>query len=140
MPSCLRWPVGRKQHVSEVITLARRENPAFARIMDSLVQPTLERFAHKSLDYGDGAQTLGIRGQFADINRKVLKLKRAMWDGVPLTDESLTVVLAMDMVRETEPVKEDGGMPTILHSDTWCEQTGCIIRGRHLLSAHGVLR
>lgn len=39
-------------------------------------------FVERNAEYGeDGANQLGLGGQFADINRKVLKLKRAMWDG-----------------------------------------------------------
>ena len=38
--------------------------------------------------YGDGnADFLGIKGQFAELWRKIMPLKRAMWDGEKLTRE-----------------------------------------------------
>jgi hypothetical protein len=39
-------------------------------------------FARKNADYGAGSSfELGIRGQYSDIHRKVLKLRRFMWEG-----------------------------------------------------------
>ncbi len=51
----------------------------------------LQRFEEKAADYNDTGDlpfephtVLGIRGQFADLWRKVWKLKRALWDGQKL--------------------------------------------------------
>ncbi len=41
-------------------------------------------FLNRNAEYGDGAHNLGMRGQYADINRKVIKLKRYLWDGEPV--------------------------------------------------------
>lgn len=38
-------------------------------------------FNLKNSEYGENAQTLGSRGQFSDIWRKIAKLKTALWDG-----------------------------------------------------------
>jgi muconolactone delta-isomerase len=56
-------------------------------ILSSVAPEALERFIARSIDYGDNHAELGGRGQFADIWRKVGKLKRAMWDGVNMTGE-----------------------------------------------------
>lgn len=45
---------------------------------------TLAVFLQRNAEYGDGAHNLGSRGQYADINRKVIKLKRYLWDGEPV--------------------------------------------------------
>lgn len=55
------------------------------------------RFTEKSLDYGDAVNVLGARGQFADMHRKMGKLKRAMWDGENLTGEQ-PVEIVEDMI------------------------------------------
>lgn len=55
----------------------------------------LSRFVSKNADYGDDtANFLGARGQFADINPKFWKLKRALWDGKPLLGESVHEILS----------------------------------------------
>lgn len=41
----------------------------------------VQLFVRNNNEYGEeGANQLGLGGQYADINRKVLKLKRVMWD------------------------------------------------------------
>lgn len=45
-------------------------------------------FAFKNAGYGDMADDLGSRAQFVDINRKVKKLRRALWLQQPLTGET----------------------------------------------------
>lgn len=54
----------------------------------------MKRFEEKAADYNsDGSlpfephTVLGIKGQFADIWRKIWKLKKALWDGVELQGE-----------------------------------------------------
>lgn len=52
----------------------------------------------KSQDYGDDADTeLGAKGQYAEIHRKMRKLKRALWEGHELTGEPVEEVL-MDLM------------------------------------------
>lgn len=54
----------------------------------------MKRFEEKAADYNsDGSlpfephTVLGVKGQFADIWRKIWKLKKALWDGVELKGE-----------------------------------------------------
>jgi hypothetical protein len=86
-------------------------SPAFARIMHCALPLAVARFAEKSLDYGDNAANLGIKGQFSDINRKFGKLKRALWDGQELVGEQPDEILqdmiahcllALDMLEQAE--------------------------------------
>lgn len=54
----------------------------------------LELFARKNRDYGSGsAYELGVRGQYSDIHRKMLKLKRAMWEGEALDFEDTDEII-----------------------------------------------
>lgn len=54
----------------------------------------LELFARKNRDYGSGsAYELGVRGQYSDIHRKMIKLKRAMWDGEELDFEDTDEII-----------------------------------------------
>lgn len=49
-------------------------------LLRDVVAPSMHRFAAKNVEYGETANHLGSKGQFADINRKFGKLKRLMWD------------------------------------------------------------
>lgn len=51
------------------------------------------RFLDKGDDYDNTWSHLGSKGQFADINRKFWKLKRAVWDEKELTGEPLIEVI-----------------------------------------------
>lgn len=54
----------------------------------------LQLFARKNADYGSGsAYELGVRGQYSDIHRKMIKLKRAMWDGEQLDFEDTDEII-----------------------------------------------
>jgi len=54
----------------------------------------LALFAQKNRDYGSGsAYELGVRGQYSDIHRKMIKLKRAMWDGHDLDFEDTDEII-----------------------------------------------
>lgn len=65
------------------------------QIFREILPDVLARFVKKNADYGDDtAAFLGAKGQFADINPKFWKLKRALWDGEPLQGESLEEILA----------------------------------------------
>lgn len=63
-------------------------------IFREVLPSVLERFVRKNADYGNTAAFLGAKGQFADINPKFWKLKRALWDGQTLQGESLEEILA----------------------------------------------
>lgn len=67
---------------------------AFERIRDFHVPLVLERMRNKSADYNTGGmlpfephKVLGIKGQWADIWRKVWKLHKALWEGEKLEGE-----------------------------------------------------
>lgn len=71
------------------------------RIIGSLLQEWRDLFLKKNADYEAGGfenhRVLGIKGQFADIWRKIAKLKAALWDGKELTQEPPREVL-MDLI------------------------------------------
>lgn len=58
----------------------------------------VQMFRNKARDYGTDnhftADALGARGQFAEIWRKVGKLKRCMWDGESMRYEKTDEILA----------------------------------------------
>lgn len=67
---------------------------AFERIRDQWVPIWLKGFELNSRDYNSNAvvtfephTVLGLRGQFADIWRKIWKLKKAFWDDERLEGE-----------------------------------------------------
>lgn len=66
-------------------------------IATHLMPEFLHLFAQKNKDYGNNAQELGLRGQFADIWRKIAKLKKSMWDGEELLFEGTDEVI-MDLI------------------------------------------
>ena len=47
----------------------------------------------KAADYGDTGDHLGIAGQYAELWRKIGKLKGPMWDGKQLTHEQPVEIL-----------------------------------------------
>lgn len=57
------------------------------RIITEVLPDVLELFLQKNADYGEDPLRLGAKGAFADIWRKVKKLKRAVWDDQALTGE-----------------------------------------------------
>lgn len=69
-------PGARSIHFSNV------KNPLTIDIINNILPDALDLYIAKSEDYGNTADTLGAQGQFADIWRKIGKLKRFMWDGV----------------------------------------------------------
>lgn len=54
------------------------------RILQQHLPKAMEHFLARNAEYGEEAHVLGIKGQYADINRKVIKLKRYLWDDVPV--------------------------------------------------------
>lgn len=67
------------------------------RIMEQHLPKWRELFLQRNADYGDNADYLGAAGQFADIWRKIRKLKKGMWDGEPLTGEQIDEIL-LDLI------------------------------------------
>lgn len=63
----------------------------------SLLQQWTNQFLQKQRDYGDSADDLGAPGQYAELHRKMGKLRRALWEGKPLVGEPAREVL-MDLV------------------------------------------
>jgi hypothetical protein len=70
-------------------------------IGDTLIPEFYEQFLAKAKDYNDNQnenhRVLGVRGQFADIWRKIGKLKKALWEGHPLVGEQPREIL-MDLI------------------------------------------
>jgi hypothetical protein len=56
------------------------------RILRSIVPTVCEHFALRNAEYGEGSNVLGVKGQYADLNRKMLKLHRYIWEGRPVPD------------------------------------------------------
>lgn len=59
----------------------------------SLLQGWAELFMEKQQDYGDRGNDLGIPGQYAEMSRKFIKLRKAMWEGKPLVGEPVHEVI-----------------------------------------------
>jgi hypothetical protein len=55
-----------------------------ARILTEILPGAISLFLAKNKDYAidgiDIAETLGVRGQWSDMYRKIAKLKQSMWD------------------------------------------------------------
>lgn len=66
-------------------------------IMEEHLRRWFELFMEKQVDYGDRGDDLGLAGQYAEIHRKIGKLKRAMWDGQELAGEKMDEVL-LDLI------------------------------------------
>lgn len=66
------------------------------RVLD-IAEDALNLFVEKNRDYGETGDHLGSRGQYADMHRKMGKLKRHLWDGHPLTSESAEEI-CMDLI------------------------------------------
>lgn len=64
-----------------------------SRILVDQLPDWIDEFARKNADYGDTSNHLGARGQYAELWRKVGKLKRVMWDGKDLNFEQADEIL-----------------------------------------------
>lgn len=93
---------------------------AFERIRDDWVPLWLNGFERKSRDYNTGVnenhKALGTKGQFADVWRKIGKLKKALWDDVPLEGEQpLEIIddlishlfLTRDLILQQETINRE---------------------------------
>lgn len=97
---------------------------AFERIRDVWVPEWLQLFEKKSADYNTKAtakrpafqphEVLGIKGQWADIWRKVWKLHKALWDDEQLTGEQPREIildlishlfLTIDLMEKQSPLQ-----------------------------------
>lgn len=129
---------------------------SFERIRDEILPKWLEHFQRKNADYsspraGTGDlevephTVLGTAGQFADIWRKVWKLKKALWDKQSLTGEQPDEILfdlighcflTLDLLRPA-PRTPAGGVQGYIIADRdkcngcghsvshWHDETGC---------------
>ncbi len=68
-----------------------------SNIVENLVEEWVQQFISKSNDYGETANHLGAAGQYADMHRKMGKLKRALWEGETLTGEQPREIL-LDLI------------------------------------------
>lgn len=78
------WPgqeVGKEVGDAIVVELQGNETDELRDILLKELPEFLALFISKNQEYGENAQTLGARGQFADIWRKIAKLKTGLWDG-----------------------------------------------------------
>lgn len=73
-----------------------RDSASVKRNCVEIVQ-ALKLHCDKARDYAGAEDELGPKAQFVDMNRKWVKVKRALWDEKPLTGEPLEEVL-QDMV------------------------------------------
>lgn len=96
---------------------AMQVNPQFKRIINQHLSRFIEKFADAAIDYRDDGEELGIKAQFVDLNRKMGKLRRFMWDGIPLRREQPDEVvldliahlfLTLDLLYQPQPVNISG--------------------------------
>ena len=79
--------------------LANDEYPTAVarRIFEKIFPDWKAKFLEKNAGYGEGHQRLGIKAQYVDIDRKVWKLRRALWEGEPIGPENPEEVI-MDLI------------------------------------------
>lgn len=70
------------QEVCAEATEARQAEFALPETFLEEMELAMVRFAEGYAEYGPGAaDVLGLAGQWGDLHRKIMKLKRAMWSG-----------------------------------------------------------
>lgn len=126
------------------------DSPELREIVSSILPEWTLLFASKNSDYGsygDSAGVLGIRGQYADIWRKMSKLKRSLWDGEELKFEGadevirdlighLFLTLYMMRVRdETDRAHAFSDMDTDQFVDRFIAEVGGLESARRLAGA-----
>lgn len=62
-----------------------------------IVLEALALFLEKNRGYGNTSEHLGARGQYADMHRKMGKLKHTLWEGNPAVGESVEE-MCMDLI------------------------------------------
>lgn len=81
--------------IEVTFTMEEKDGQELRAIFLEQLPQWAELFARKNSEYGDtSSMTLGPRGQFSDMYRKIIKLKRAMWD----ENESILVSEGMDEI------------------------------------------
>lgn len=92
---------------------------ALRNILFDRLPEFLDLFVAKNKEYGDNAETLGPRGQYADIHRKIAKLKTALWDDNEAslqfegTDEILRDLIGhcfLTLQMRADARREEGGI------------------------------
>jgi hypothetical protein len=106
--------VGRGDNFYDVvIDVDNGDTDQLKRIIQIEMPKWLELFSERNREYGSNKRSLGPKGEFVEINRKVGKLEIALWDGHPerLTSEKVDEVLqdiighcflALDMLSQGE--------------------------------------
>jgi hypothetical protein len=130
-PAMVQHPTGREHRVT--FTLWGWETEQLRQIMIHHLPEWARLFASKNAEYGAGNQAsgtaLGQRGQFADIWRKIGKLKTGIWDGNEdqLTSESVDEILldlighcflALHMRRQEDQEKKTPGLSFTIIDDS----------------------
>lgn len=67
-----------------------------SRVCNILVEAMI-LFAEKNAGYGPTSEHLGAKGQYADMHRKMGKLKHTLWDGNPTVGEDIEEML-LDLI------------------------------------------
>ena len=67
------------------------------KIVLEILPKALELYLKKTKDYGGLSGGLGPKAPFVDMWRKIIKLKRTMWDGIPLKFEQTDEII-MDLI------------------------------------------
>lgn len=90
-------------------------NDQVLRIVRGVAPEALVNFIAKNYDYSGTADLLGVRGQFAELWRKVGKLKKPLWDDEELKFEQAREIiidlighcyLALDYLDQNQPQEE----------------------------------
>lgn len=92
-------PVVWAERLSDHTVELRFENiPSHAMpILDAILPKALELYLRKTKDYGGLSGGLGPKAPFVDMWRKILKLKRCMWDDEKLKFEQTDEII-MDLI------------------------------------------
>lgn len=85
------WPTETARDIFDIWPSGAEENG------HGLLQEWILHFMMKQRDYGDTADDLGAPGQYAELHRKIGKLKRSLWEGEILHGEQPDEIL-LDLV------------------------------------------
>jgi hypothetical protein len=98
-------------------------SPRTMAILQGPVPDAVRLFVKRNREYGDNANVLGPKGQFADIWRKVSKLKNIMWDESVATEDITEspeeimmdlighCLLGIQMIRDAQELEPKKSMP-----------------------------
>jgi hypothetical protein len=98
-PRACTEPVVWVERLADHIVELRFENiPEHSiQIVQDILPKAIELYLRKSKDYGGLSGGLGPRAPFVDMWRKILKLKRCMWEGEELKFEQTDEII-MDLI------------------------------------------